>query len=817
MSFSVRYGLICFLASSFFQSAFSQISTFPYNEDFEIGDGGWTAQNEGDVNGWELGSPAGFDISEAHSGTKAWVTNLDGYYSPNASIYLVSPTFDFTSFSTAPVLLFYINYDMEAGYDFGVVEYSVNGGTDWEVAGSTTSAGINWYTASNGWDGNSGGWVLSAHELTGLAGQPSVLLRIKLTSDGSGIDGEGIGIDNVSIRPSAPDISVADAEQVSDAGLSTSEEVSFIIKAGLQTVSALEISVDVTGPLTYTVTRNFSGLNIAHDSIQTLQVTGLDFSVTGVYDIDITVITPDIVSENNTFSTSVRNFGIVNSFPYIEDFESDRGEWFAQNSDEKGWAYGSPSTPGLNAAHSGNQAWVTNLTGNYGDDGVYMLISPEFDFSSLTTDPFLSFFLYYDTEFCCDSAIVEYSLDKGLSWFILGSNASGGVNWYGAHGWSDYSEDWLQVVHELTGLSGEASVVLRVKMVSNTATASEGFGVDDVFIGYLAPDAGADQVICGVTTANLSAVKPTYGAGRWSVEEGIGGSFNDSLALETVFTGVAGETYTLRWTIMPGGIYPEVNDEVIIVISDVAPPTQAVAGADTIACGPDSTISTALAANIPSQGTGQWSVSGGDDGILISPADPDSQFTGTSGNIYHLRWTITNSVGCMSEDEVVITLSATPEKPVIDVEGAQTGIATLTSTSADSYTWFMNDQPIAGADQALTVTENGLYAVQIRVAGCLSERSDSIFVITTGLDEFNDMRISVFPNPTDDALKVASVSLKEGTTIRIYEGKGILVKEYRVTHDTNEFDMDVSRLTRGFYLVQIIYGNKRLGRKIIKN
>jgi len=48
----------------------AQITTFPYTEDFESGDGGWVADNTGNGT-WALGTPAGTIINSAASGTIA--------------------------------------------------------------------------------------------------------------------------------------------------------------------------------------------------------------------------------------------------------------------------------------------------------------------------------------------------------------------------------------------------------------------------------------------------------------------------------------------------------------------------------------------------------------------------------------------------------------------------------------------------------------------------------------------------------------------------------------------------------------------------
>lgn len=182
-------------------------------------------------------------------------------------------------------------------------------------------------------------------------------------------------------------------------------------------------------------------------------------------------------------------------------------------------------------------------------------------------------------------------------------------------------------------------------------------------------DAGPDQNVCG-TEATLAANTPVIGVGQWSVVFGAGGSFDDPSDPNTTFTGVAGTTYQLLWTISNGVTCTPSNDDVVITFD--VPPTAAVAGPDQQICGSVAT----LAGNAPAVGTGQWSVVSGGGGSFDDPANPTAEFTGVQGTTYILRWTITNSCGD-SQDEVEITLDQMPT--VADAGADQTvcGPATL--------------------------------------------------------------------------------------------------------------------------------------------
>lgn len=65
-------------------------------------------------------------------------------------------------------------------------------------------------------------------------------------------------------------------------------------------------------------------------------------------------------------------------------------------------------------------------------------------------------------------------------------------------------------------------------------------------------DAGPDQSLCGVSVTTLAGNDPGPHTGLWTVISGAGGSFVNSVQYNTVFNGVLGVSYTLRWTISNG-------------------------------------------------------------------------------------------------------------------------------------------------------------------------------------------------------------------------------------------------------------------------
>ncbi|MFT5849066.1 fibronectin type III domain-containing protein, partial [Psychroserpens sp.] len=205
----------------------AQITTYPYAEDFESGDGGWTVDGA-NPGTWALGTPAAPVINVADSGTNAWVTNLTGEYGINENGVVTSPIFDLTTL-VSPSIEMSVWWNSEFSWDGMVLQSSIDGGTTWQNVGANGDPN-NWYNdgtiAGNpggqqeGWTGRNGsgseGWLIARHSLNGLGGQANVTLRVAFGSDGSVTD-EGVAFDTVSIfEVSCPEPSGVTADLVTE-------------------------------------------------------------------------------------------------------------------------------------------------------------------------------------------------------------------------------------------------------------------------------------------------------------------------------------------------------------------------------------------------------------------------------------------------------------------------------------------------------------------------------------------------------------------------------------------------------------------------
>lgn len=484
-------------STTFSAQSIAVISGLPYVQDFENGNGGWVSGMLEVADSWELGLPINTIIDTANSGVNAWVTNLDGDYVVNEESYVESPCMDFSSLVVDPVFQFAFISDTEVNWDGTWIEVSTDAGLTWVTVGSV-GEGTNWYnnenehgptTSEDWWDGTLGtssNWLTAVHLLDGAAGSSSVKVRIRFSSDVSGV-GEGFAFDDIEIYEQ-PSINAGVTEilsPTSGCGL-LSESVTLVVEnfgdADLVDFD-IEYQVNNGSVVSQVITDTLYGGEI--DTI-TLSNPILVLS-SGNYDLGAwTVVTGDGELTNDSAFTSFFNSPVVNALPYAEDFESGDGGWTSGGT-ASSWELGEPQGTFIDTANSGINAWVTNLAGDYNVSENSYIESPCFDFSSLLIDPILEFAHIYETESCCDEGYVDISLDGGTTWSRLGG-AGEGSNWYNdaANSWWDGTSgtatEWRTAMHLLDGAAGNSSVKIRFVISSDGSIQNDGFGVDDISI-----------------------------------------------------------------------------------------------------------------------------------------------------------------------------------------------------------------------------------------------------------------------------------------------------------------------------------------------
>ncbi|MBK0401890.1 T9SS type A sorting domain-containing protein [Adhaeribacter sp. BT258] len=312
------------------------VSSLPYTEGFENGNGGWLAGGTNST--WALGTPAKTVINAAGAGTKSWVTSLTGTYNAYENSYVVGPCFNFAGLAD-PDFEMKAWWNSEFSLDGAVLQSSIDGGLTWQNVGVKGDPN-NWYNdntinggpggqsaaSAHGWSGRnstnngSNGWVTVKHRLNGLGGQSAVLLRVAFGSDASGQD-NGFAFDEIKILDKSNDLAVNSVVPINKlCGLTNAEPITAVIQnQGPVAASGFTLTYSVNGGSP--VTENFTG-SLASGALAnfTFNQTA-NLSASGNQNIEVTVnMTGDPNATNNSATYSIANSTFA-GLPPVFDFE----------------------------------------------------------------------------------------------------------------------------------------------------------------------------------------------------------------------------------------------------------------------------------------------------------------------------------------------------------------------------------------------------------------------------------------------------------------------------------------------------------------
>ncbi len=212
----------------------------------------------------------------------------------------------------------------------------------------------------------------------------------------------------------------------------------------------------------------------------------------GTHDLSIeTIIDNDAFSENNsssvTFTVNNSSTGqYINTFGDIND-----DEWLVQTVGKSTnlWQKGKPGTPLFKDIVE--NGYVTSLNKNYTDETVSYLISPCYNIAQLE-NPLLKFDMVFDIEKDWDVLYMEYSLNNGETWEILGTATDS--NWYNSDfidpqrpitvgkQWTGTDTNLKEYSYDLAELQNESSVIFRFVFASDQAANQEGVVIDNFTI-----------------------------------------------------------------------------------------------------------------------------------------------------------------------------------------------------------------------------------------------------------------------------------------------------------------------------------------------
>lgn len=273
-----------------------------------------------------------------------------------------------------------------------------------------------------------------------------------------------------------------------------------LINDGLNTISGFDILYSINSG--NQETQSFSN-TLAPQQTVTVTLNEITINTTGETNIEIIAqIANDDLPNNNTIEQSF--FANVSGVAaQVNSFEnSNEGLISYDNTgDTSVWERGTPTGTILNAAATGSNAYGTILNGTYADSKLSYLVTNCYDFSSITS-PILTFNMAYDIEINYDVLYVEYSLNAGDSWNLLGS-ANSQPNWYNSSRtptvndcqncpggqWTGtiaqfnaYSYDFTANAVNETDLTAAENIMFRFVFHTDEFVTQEGVVIDDFVI-----------------------------------------------------------------------------------------------------------------------------------------------------------------------------------------------------------------------------------------------------------------------------------------------------------------------------------------------
>jgi hypothetical protein len=277
--------------------------------------------------------------------------------------------------------------------------------------------------------------------------------------------------------------------------------------------------VQLGAPITLTSTSNGATNWLWHfgdGTTATTETATHTYTAAGVYNVSLTI--------NNGSISTVKN-SFVQVLPYLStpyklanggNFETNTNHFGMHAIHSGGWFLGKSNIPEKAGTTSGNNAWVTSLTGNYFNNEVSYLYTPSFNFTNTGL-----YILKFKGKFSFlpeDGFNVEYTTDSGRNWALV--NFGMQASWYNNLNNNPYNinafslntpyftnaaNNFTQYSADVAALAGNKAVAFRFVLKTNSTNTSAGAAIDDFEILSTA------TILAPNTNNSLTAKLTNYG------------------------------------------------------------------------------------------------------------------------------------------------------------------------------------------------------------------------------------------------------------------------------------------------------------------
>ena len=414
----------------------STITSYPYNEGFESGNGAWSQSNSDDMD-WTRdasGTPSSSTgPSAAAEGTYYMYTEASSPNYPSKTAILNGPCFDLSGV-TSPTITF--QYHMY-GATMGTLKLEAreDGSTTWtSIWSQTGNQGNSWQSAE-----------------VSLASYSNVQLRFYNTT-GTSYTGDAT-IDDISVAGTVADTQAPSVPANLTASGTTQTSTNLSWNASTDNVGVTGYDIYQASTLLGTVTGTSE------------PITGLTANTTYTFSVRAKDAAGNVSGSSNVVSVTTLSAGGgsgctggISSFPYNEGFENTIGAWVQGSGDDFNWATRSGGTPSNNTGPSGADqgsyyVYMESSSPNYSTKRA-ILNSPCYDLGTETQATFEFKYHMYGAS-SMGSLALEASSDNGSTWTSVWSKSGNQGN------------SWQTATIDLASYVG-ASVQLRFNGVTGT-------------------------------------------------------------------------------------------------------------------------------------------------------------------------------------------------------------------------------------------------------------------------------------------------------------------------------------------------------------
>jgi len=303
-----------------------------------------------------------------------------------------------------------------------------------------------------------------------------------------GTYGRGVWQSNIEVTKANYDISLLNINSNNTINCNGITPNITVKNNGLKSFNKIQINyiIDLDS-FTYT----YNG-NINPDETKEIELPNISAINYGSHTLEIeTVILNDTFVENNTLKASFTT-NISSEGQYINTFgDANPDEWLVKNVGDtnKLWQKGiATSTLFLDTF---DNSYTTNSSGNYSDETTSYLVTPCYDLSQME-NPILKFDMVFDIEKDWDVLYMEYTLNNGKTWEILGT--ANDPNWYNSNfidpkrpitvgkQWTGTDTTAKEYSYNLASLATATNIIFRFVFASDQAENGEGASIDNFTI-----------------------------------------------------------------------------------------------------------------------------------------------------------------------------------------------------------------------------------------------------------------------------------------------------------------------------------------------